>query len=36
MLSPIHQSGLVDVALQASGYHVVCLPAQDKEAVNVG
>lgn len=36
MLSPIHQSGLVDVALQASGYNVVCLPAQDKEAVNVG
>ena len=26
MLSPIHQSGLVDVALQASGYNVICLP----------
>ncbi|MBO0439806.1 2-hydroxyacyl-CoA dehydratase [Candidatus Enterococcus ikei] len=36
MLSPIHQSGLVDVALQASGYNVVCLPADDREAVNVG
>ena len=36
MLSPIHQSGLVDVALQASGYRVVCLPADDREAVNVG
>lgn len=36
MLSPIHQSGLVDVALQASGYQVVCLPSEDREAVNVG
>ncbi|MCR1927901.1 2-hydroxyacyl-CoA dehydratase [Enterococcus gallinarum] len=36
MLSPIHQSGLVDVALQASGYNVICLPADDREAVNVG
>lgn len=36
MLSPIHQSGLVDVALKASGYNVVCLPADDREAVNVG
>ncbi|MGC6768560.1 acyl-CoA dehydratase activase-related protein [Enterococcus sp. LJL51] len=36
MLSPIHQSGLVDVALKASGYNVVCLPAEDREAVNVG
>lgn len=36
MLSPIHQTGLVDVALQASGYNVVCLPAEDREAVNVG
>lgn len=36
MLSPIHQSGLVDVALNASGYHVVCLPAKDNEAINVG
>ncbi|MGX7243546.1 acyl-CoA dehydratase activase-related protein [Enterococcus quebecensis] len=36
MLSPIHQTGLVDVALKASGYNVVCLPADDREAVNVG
>ncbi|MFD2306336.1 2-hydroxyacyl-CoA dehydratase [Enterococcus termitis] len=36
MLSPIHQSGLVDEALKASGYNVVCLPADDREAVNVG
>lgn len=36
MLSPIHQEGLLDVALQASGYNVVCLPAEDREAVNVG
>jgi predicted CoA-substrate-specific enzyme activase len=36
MLSPIHQTGLLDVALNASGYNVVCLPAEDKEAVNVG
>lgn len=36
MLSPIHQSGLVDVALKASGYNVVCLPSEDREAINVG
>jgi predicted CoA-substrate-specific enzyme activase len=36
MLSPIHQSGLVDEALKASGYNVVCLPTDDREAVNVG
>lgn len=36
MLSPIHQNGLFDVALEASGYNVVCLPAMDKEAINVG
>lgn len=36
MLSPIHQSGLVDTALEASGYHVVCLPAEDKTAVDTG
>ncbi|MFV0558432.1 MAG: acyl-CoA dehydratase activase-related protein [Enterococcus sp.] len=36
MLSPIHQSGLVDEALKASGYNVVCLPAEDKEAINAG
>ncbi len=36
MLSPIHQSGLIDVALKAAGYNVVCLPADDREAVNVG
>ena len=36
MLSPIHQSGLFDIALVASGYNVVCLPAMDREAINVG
>lgn len=36
MLSPIHQEGLFDLALKASGYNVVCLPADDREAVNVG
>ncbi|MBL1229236.1 2-hydroxyacyl-CoA dehydratase [Enterococcus sp. BWB1-3] len=36
MLSPIHQNGLVDVALKASGYNVVCLPSEDNEAINVG
>ena len=36
MLSPIHQNGLVDVALRASGYNVVCLPSEDKEAIDVG
>lgn len=36
MLSPIHQSGLFDIALEASGYNVVCLPAMDCEAINVG
>lgn len=36
MLSPIHQSGLFDIALEASGYNVVCLPAMDREAINVG
>ncbi|MHC5374962.1 acyl-CoA dehydratase activase-related protein [Enterococcus sp. LJL120] len=36
MLSPIHQEGLVDLALQASGYDVVCLPSEDNEAINVG
>lgn len=36
MLSPIHQEGLIDVALNAAGYKVVCLPAIDKEAIHVG
>ncbi len=36
MMSPIHQAGLVDVALEASGYNVVNLPAQDRQAINVG
>ncbi|MGY3765290.1 acyl-CoA dehydratase activase-related protein [Vagococcus vulneris] len=36
MLSPIHQEGLVDTALKASGYNVVCLPSQDKTAIDVG
>ena len=29
MLSPIHQNGLFDLAMQASGYHIVGLPADD-------
>ncbi|MDT2815570.1 acyl-CoA dehydratase activase-related protein [Vagococcus carniphilus] len=36
MLSPIHQEGLVDVALKASGYNVVCLPSEDKKAIEIG
>ncbi|MGX6978303.1 acyl-CoA dehydratase activase-related protein [Vagococcus elongatus] len=36
MLSPIHQTGLVDVALQEAGYNVVCLPAEDPGAVDIG
>ena len=36
MLSPIHQAGLVDTALNASGYQVVCLPAEDPKAMDVG
>lgn len=36
MLSPIHQSKLVDVALRASGYNVVNLPIKDKHAVDEG
>lgn len=36
MMSPIHQHGLVDVALQASGYNVVNLPMKDRKAVDVG
>ncbi|MDR0922015.1 MAG: 2-hydroxyacyl-CoA dehydratase [Lactobacillales bacterium] len=36
MLSPIHQTGLMDEAFKASGYNVVVLPAEDREAVNVG
>ncbi|SJZ51495.1 CoA-substrate-specific enzyme activase, putative [Pilibacter termitis] len=36
MLSPIHQEGLLDEAFHASGYDVVVLPSEDKEAVNVG
>ena len=36
MLSPIHQSQLVDVALQASGYNVVNLPIKDHDAVDIG
>ncbi|GMA08967.1 2-hydroxyglutaryl-CoA dehydratase [Tetragenococcus halophilus subsp. flandriensis] len=36
MLSPIHQEGLVDIALQASGYNVVCLPSQDRKAIDLG
>ncbi|MFD1672915.1 acyl-CoA dehydratase activase-related protein [Agrilactobacillus yilanensis] len=36
MLSPIHQDGLVDIALKESGYRVVTLPAQDPGAVDEG
>lgn len=36
MLSPIHQTGLLDIAFEASGYKVVCLPAMDREAIQVG
>lgn len=36
MMSPIHQTGLVDAALEASGYNVVNLPAEDRQAINVG
>lgn len=36
MMSPIHQHGLVDVALRASGYNVVNLPMDDRKAVDVG
>lgn len=36
MLSPIHQDGLVDTALKASGYRIVTLPAHDPGAVDEG
>lgn len=36
MLSPIHQEGLIDLALRSSGYDVVCLPAMDRKAIDVG
>ncbi|SEM62679.1 CoA-substrate-specific enzyme activase, putative [Ligilactobacillus sp. WC1T17] len=36
MLSPIHQSNLVDVALQASGYNVVNLPVERQHSVDEG
>ena len=36
MLSPIHQNGLVDIALQASGYQVVSLGDQHKKEIDVG
>ncbi|MFS7255413.1 acyl-CoA dehydratase activase-related protein [Carnobacterium divergens] len=36
MMSPIHQNGLFDVALRASGYNVASLPAMDKGAVDEG
>lgn len=36
MMSPIHQHGLVDVALQASGYNVVNLPMKDRHAIDEG
>ncbi len=36
MLSPIHQSNLVDVALRASGYNVVNLPVERQHSVDEG
>lgn len=36
MMSPIHQHGLVDVALQSAGYNVVNLPMKDRGAVDIG
>lgn len=36
MMSPVHQHGLVDVALKASGYNVVNLPMNDHKSVDVG
>ncbi len=36
MMSPVHQHGLVDVALKASGYNVVNLPMHDTKSVDVG
>ena len=36
MLSPIHQEGLINLALKSSGYNVVGLPAMDRDAVDVG
>ncbi|WP_125708282.1 2-hydroxyacyl-CoA dehydratase [Lacticaseibacillus porcinae] len=36
MMSPIHQHGLVDVALRASGYNVVNLPMDDRKSIDVG
>ena len=36
MMSPIHQNGLFDLALQASGYNVAVLPELDKKAIDEG
>ncbi|MGY3777199.1 2-hydroxyacyl-CoA dehydratase [Isobaculum melis] len=36
MMSPVHQEGLVDIALRASGYNVATLPALDKGAIDEG
>lgn len=36
MMSPIHQNGLFDVALKASGYNVAVLPSLDKGAIDEG
>lgn len=36
MMSPIHQAGLVDTALRASGYNVVNMPIKDHGAVDMG
>jgi predicted nucleotide-binding protein (sugar kinase/HSP70/actin superfamily) len=36
MLSPIHQTGLLDQAFKSSGYNVVVLPAEPQDSINVG
>ena len=36
MLSPIHQEGLLDQAFSACGYHVVSLPTENSQAIDVG
>ncbi|WP_283583818.1 2-hydroxyacyl-CoA dehydratase [Limosilactobacillus difficilis] len=36
MMSPIHQAGMIDTALRASGYNVVQMPIKDHRAVDVG
>lgn len=36
MLSPIHQNGLFDLAMRASGYQIVGLPADDPSVIDTG